>query len=80
MPEDDKPELPYPLLACGHRWNGHEDWDNMFVILKQEIDGAPAYSTGHWCRLCRTRPGVEERRLPSIDEANAWLRLELGLR
>jgi hypothetical protein len=50
----------------------------MLVVLKEEVDGAPAYSAGHWCRLCRARPGVEERRLPSIEEANAWLRLQLN--
>jgi len=51
----------------------------MMVILKEDLDGRPGYSTGHWCRLCRTKAGVEERRLSSMEEANAWLRHELSL-
>jgi hypothetical protein len=52
----------------------------MLVILREELGGEPAYSTGHWRRLCRARPGIEARRLSSVDEANAWLRLEQNLR
>ena len=69
-----------PHCSPGHRWNGTEAWEDMLVILREELGGRPAYSTGHWCRLCGARPGIEARRLSSVDEANAWLRLEQNLR
>ena len=46
----------------------------MLVILKEEVDGQPAYSTGHWCRLCRMRRHIAARRLGSVAEADPWLR------
>ena len=49
----------------------------MLVILKEEVDGQPAYSTGHWCRLCRARRDSKARRLESVAEADAWLRATL---
>ena len=59
MPEDDDTDAPPPLLDCGHRWNGTEDWSDMAVILKETLDGPDgpqlAISTGHYCRVCRTR-------------------------
>ncbi len=76
MLEDDDSDSPAPILACGHRWNGVEDWSDMLVILKEELEGQPAYSTGHWCRLCRARREFDERRLASVAEAVAWLRSE----
>ena len=75
MLEDDDTDSPLPLLACGHCWNGTEPWEDMLVILKEEVDGRPAYSTGHWCRLCRARRGIAARRLGSLVEADAWLRV-----
>ena len=79
MHEVDDPDSPYPILACGHRWRGREAWDDMMAIPKEDLDGRSGYSTGHRCRFCRAKAGVEERRLSSIDEANARLRLELSL-
>ena len=73
MLEDDVPDS-LPLLACGHRWNGIEAWDDMPVILAEDVEGQPACSTGHWCRLCRARRDIGERRLATVTEAYAWLR------
>ena len=75
MLEPDRTDSPPPLLSCGHRWSGTEPWEDMLVILKEEVDGRPAYSTGHWCRLCRARRDIEARRLGSQVEADAWLRV-----
>ena len=74
MLEPHDTDSPPPLLSCGHRWNGAEAWEDMLVILKEEVDGQPAYSTGHWCRLCRAGRDIEVRRLGSVAEADAWLR------
>ena len=80
MPEDDDTDAPPPLLACGHRWNGTEDWSEMAVILKETLDGAdgpqPAISTGHYCRACRA--GITGERFNSLAEAEVWLRHALA--
>ncbi len=73
MLEDDDAD-PAPLLSCGHHWNGVEAWEDMLVILKEEVEDRRAYSTGHWCRLCRARRERDNRRLHSLEEAEAWLR------
>ena len=76
MPEDDDTDAPPPLLDCGHRWNGTEDWSDMAVILKETLDGPeglqPAISTGHYCRSCRAK--ITGERFASLAEAEAWLR------
>jgi hypothetical protein len=76
MDSDTDSDSPFPYLACGHLWDGVEDWADMAVILEEGIDGPdgpqPAYSSGHYCRACRaTLPG---ERLGSMHEANRWLR------
>jgi hypothetical protein len=55
----------------------------MLVILKEEVNGQPAYSTGHWCRLCRMRRDIEAlrrglRRLEHRCEAGVVPRIEQG--
>ncbi len=76
MDNDTDSDEPAPILACGHEWDGVEDWDDMAVILKAEIDGPdgpqPAYSSGHFCRDCRAT--LQGERLSSIREADDWLR------
>lgn len=76
MIEDDEPDSVPPVLACGHLWDGPEDWDDMAVILKASLDGPggpqPATSTGHACKACRA--AVEGKRFSSMAEANEWLR------
>lgn len=73
MPENDDVDAPPPLLACGHRWDGAEDWSDMAVILKATLDGLngpqPAISTGHYCRACRAR--ITGERFNSLAEAEA---------
>ncbi len=71
---------PHSILACGHTWDGTEPWADMAVILKETIDGPdgprPGVSVGHHCQRCR--PLVKGERLPSLEEAWAWLR-EVGV-
>ena len=73
MPKDDDEDTPAPILACGHPWDGTEDWADLLVILKETLDGPdgpqPAYSTGHHCRA-----GLPGERFRSTAEANDWLR------
>ena len=81
MPEDDEDETP-PLLACGHAWDGAEDWSDMAVVRKEVLDGPdgpqPAISTGHHCRACREK--ITGQQFASLAEAEAWLREELAKR
>ena len=66
---------PYPILACGHAWDGNEPWEEMAVILKDWIDepegSRPVVATGHYCRGCRAQ--LVGERFGSIEEAWTWL-------
>jgi hypothetical protein len=64
MVSDTDSDDPFPFLARGRLWDGLEDWTEMAVVLKEEIDGPdglqPACSSGHYCRACRaTLPGEQ---------------------
>ena len=76
MFEDEYSDVPQKLLACGHLWDGVEDWPEMLVILKGEINGpdgaSPDISISHFCRACRM--GIVGERLASMAEARDWLK------
>ncbi len=76
MHEDDDTHSPYPILACGHAWDGTEAWADMLVVLKETLDAPegpqPAYSAGHYCRACRER--IVGERFASPAETEACLR------
>ena len=75
MHEDGDTESPFPILACGHAWDGDEPWEDMAVILKDWIDEPdgprPVVVTGHYCRDCRGL--LKGERLGSMEEAWTWL-------
>ena len=38
MHEVDDTDSPYPILACGHAWDGREPWEELAAIIKDWID------------------------------------------
>ncbi|TNC59860.1 hypothetical protein [Rubellimicrobium roseum] len=80
MPNVGNEDSRYPRLAGGHERDGNEDWADLLVIEKGQIDNPdgprPTYSTAHLCHACRAE--LQGEGLGSMAEADAWLRVGLA--